>query len=226
VCNEADVAFGRRILGPAEVAGQDVLEVGSFHGTGPSLRPYVESLAPATYLGVDIQAGPGVDRIGRVERLTEELGGARFDVVVATELVEHVRDWRAAIRNLKAVLRPGGILLLTTRSAGYPYHGAPSDYWRYETSDMARIFADMEVVAIEPDPSMPGVFVAARGPERSLDTVDLDSVHLLAIATGRRQHDVSTAQVVFHRLRSPRRMAAWLLPSWAKDAARWLASRV
>lgn len=206
------------------IEGCDVLEVGSFFGAGPSLRPYVESLGPRSYVGVDIQSGPGVDRLCRVEDLVAEFGADRFHVAIATELIEHVHAWRLAISNLKSVVRPGGILLITTRSAGYPYHGAPADYWRYDLGDMQRIFADMETLAIEPDPSMPGVFVAVRRTQ-GLPAVDLNEISLVAVATGRRQLDVSTLQVVFHRLRSARRIAAWLLPPGVRAAIRSLSDR-
>jgi len=225
MCNEADLAFGRRFLDRSAVQGREVLEVGSFFGEGLSLRPHVESLRPRSYLGVDIRPGPGVDRLCRVEDLETELGRDRFDVVIATELVEHVRAWRAAVSNLKSVVRPGGLLIVTTRSAGYPYHGAPADYWRFEPGDMARIFAEMEILAIEPDPSMPGVFVAARRRSAAQPT-DLAEIALHAVPTERRQLNLSTTEIVFHRLRSPRRAAAWLLPGPAKAAIRrFLAAR-
>lgn len=225
MCNPAGIDFGRRYLSSARVAGKDVLEVGSFYGSGPSLRPYVEAHRPATYLGVDIQTGPGVDRICRVEELRQQFGSQAFDAVIATELVEHVRDWREAIRNLKAVLRLGGALILTTRSVGYPYHGAPFDFWRYGIEDMASIFADMNVLSIESDPSMPGVFVAVEK-EHDRSFANLDRVQLYAVATGRRQYAVSTWDIYVHRLKSPRRMAASILPMPVKKGIRrWLNAR-
>ena len=129
--NRACMEFGHRVLSEAHVRDRNVLEIGGRDVNG-SLRPWIESLEPASYLGVDIVSGSGVDRIGRVEELLVDHGPDRFELIVATELVEHVRDWRAAFANMKGVLKPCGLLLLTTRSRGFPLHGYPNDYWRYE----------------------------------------------------------------------------------------------
>ena len=99
-----------------------------------------------------------VDAAGLVDRF----GAGSFDVVLSTEMLEHVRDWPTVIGNLKRVLRPGGILLVTTRSIGFPYHGYPFDYWRYEPDDIRAIFADLDVLEVEADTDAPGVFMLAR----------------------------------------------------------------
>jgi len=59
----------------------------------------------------------------RVERLSvyEDLSGAfgsDWDVVVSTEVVEHLYSPRDCVRQVRALLRPGGALVLST-----PYHG-------------------------------------------------------------------------------------------------------
>jgi SAM-dependent methyltransferase len=132
--------------------------------------------------------------------LIAAFGREAFDLVISTEMVEHVRDWRAVVSNMKGVLRPGGHLLVTTRSAGFPYHGWPHDYWRYQTEDMHRIFADLEILVIEPDPKAPGIFVFARRPEDfSEATPDLA---LRSIITGRRQRRVTNAQIAWFRATS------------------------
>ena len=44
--------------------------------------------------------------------------GAHWDVVISTEVVEHLYDPRTYARNVSAMLRPGGMFIVTT-----PYHG-------------------------------------------------------------------------------------------------------
>jgi SAM-dependent methyltransferase/predicted O-methyltransferase YrrM len=161
VCTDACIAFGREHLGREDVAGKEVLEVGALE-VNASLRPDVEALGPKKYLGVDLWLGPGVDEICAAERLAERFGPDSFDVVIATEVLEHIDDWRAAVHSMKTVLRPGGVALLTTRSPGFPYHGYPADYWRFDPELMGRVFADFEVDALAPDPTRPGVFLKAK----------------------------------------------------------------
>lgn len=187
-----------------------------------SVRAAVERMDPASYLGVDIEAGPGVDRICDAAVLEEEFGRASFDVVLSTEMLEHVPDWRLVVTNMKHVLAPGGVLVATTRSFGYPYHGAPSDFWRYELDDMKRLLDDMDVERLESDPMMPGVFVKARKrPEGR--TSSLDGIALYSMIAGRRV--VAVSRVDRSRFRLSRyyqfgkapAMARRLLPRTVKD---------
>jgi SAM-dependent methyltransferase len=168
-----------------------------------SIRPLVQALAPHSYLGVDIEPGPGVDEICDATDLLRRYGRDSFDVVIATELVEHVWDWRRAFANLKGVLAPGGLMLITTRSHGYPYHEAPHDFWRYELEDMRQIFRDMDITALEADPSMPGVFVKASKPAHYRES-SLDDVDLFSVISDRRERRLAWLTQTRHRIRSTR----------------------
>lgn len=157
--------FVERTLTGEHVAGKKVLEVGSCDVNG-SVRPFIESLGPAEYLGVDAGFGPRVDKVVDCENLVAAVGWHRWDVVVTTEMLEHVRDWRACMLQLVYVLKPGGWLLLTTRSPGFPYHPFPEDHWRYTNAQMRNILAalQLESIAVEDDPEL-GVFAFARKPD-------------------------------------------------------------
>src|SRR5579875_249191 len=90
--------------------GKKVLEIGSAYVNG-SVRPIIERFCyPAEYIGVDIQPGKGVDVVLPAERLVDHFGPDSFDVVISTEMLEHVRDWRKVISNMKDVLKPGGYI--------------------------------------------------------------------------------------------------------------------
>jgi SAM-dependent methyltransferase len=152
--------FVDRALTLQDVQGKHVLEVGSYDVNG-SVRPLAMRYNPASYVGIDMRPGPGVDLAINATNIKAHFGDGSFDVVICTELLEHAEDWRAVINNLKDVLKPGGLLLLTTRSWGFPLHEYPGDFWRFEVSDMHMIFADMDLMALECDLQFPGVFVAA-----------------------------------------------------------------
>lgn len=156
--------FFMRTLDCGEVADREVLEVGSKFVNG-SVRPLIERFCrPRLYVGVDIEPGRYVDVVLPAERLVDCFGPESFDAVISTETLEHVLDWRAAVNNMKAVLRPGGLIYITTRSRGFPYHAHPHDYWRFEPEDIVRIFGDFEILALERDWEAPGVFLKARKP--------------------------------------------------------------
>lgn len=204
--NQACTDFGVANLTSAEIRGRTVLEVGSQNVNG-SLRSHVEALGPARYTGVDMTPGAGVDEVLSAEKLVERFGPDAFDVVISTEMLEHVRDWRAVIGNMKAVLKPGGLLLFTTRSQGFAFHAYPFDFWRYELSDLETLFDDFEIQKLESDPSEPGVFFKGRKPlawkPRSLDGYELYSIILR-----RRAADVRESEVRMFRLLYPARLAA------------------
>lgn len=212
------VVFVGSHLRPEEARGKRVLEVGARDVNG-SVRPVVENaFAPAEYVGVDLEAGPGVDAVAPAEELAGRFGEERFDVVLALELMEHVRDWRAVVSNLKRVTAPEGVILLTTRSPGFKYHGYPHDFWRYEPADMARVFADCDLLANESDPQDPGVFVKARRPAAFAEA-DLADVQLVSMVTGRREREVEEAH-----FRSPhyRKLMAKL---WRRDLRKRVRTR-
>ena len=122
-------------------------------------------LQPAQYTGVDLLPGPGVDVVCPAERLLDHFAPESFDVVVSTEVIEHVRDWRRVAHNLKNLLREDGILICTTRSRGFEFHGYPLDFWRFEPEDISEIFGDLEVETIERDiDDPPGVFFQRGAP--------------------------------------------------------------
>jgi SAM-dependent methyltransferase len=186
MCNKECVRFVEETVKPDDVKDRDVIEIGSYDVNG-SVRPYLEGLGPASYVGVDINPGPGVDVVCNAEELVERFGTERFDLVVSTELLEHVRDWRAVISTMKRIVRPGGLIVITTRSQGFPIHGFPDDFWRYEASDMRVIFGDCYLEAVDVDRSEPGVFVAARRPpSQDFEPFDLSGYALRSPHTDRR----------------------------------------
>ncbi len=190
MCNQSCIDFGARTILPDEVRNKRVLEVGAIDVNG-NLRPVITALGPSEYVGVDIEPGKGVDVVCRAEDLIDRFGRESFHVVLSTEMLEHVRDWRLVVTNIKEVCRPGGVILLTTRSRGFKYHGFPCDFWRFDLDDMRSIFSDLDIHALRSDPEMPGVMLKARKPsDKSWKPRDLSSISLHSVVTNRRMQDL------------------------------------
>ena len=182
------LAFIAKSLERNDVKGKRVLDIGSF-GSTKGIRPLMEAYAPAKYTGVDVRKGEGVDIVCGIEDLQKKFKENSFDIVISTEVVEHIRDWRAAISAMKHILKQGGILIITTRSRGFEYHMSPKDYWRYEPQDMRRIFSDFKALSIEKDYLDPGVFVMARKPKRFRER-DLSDYELYSMVADKRVKDI------------------------------------
>jgi SAM-dependent methyltransferase len=146
-----DAAFARRLWRrlPASVKSRFPVVLYAAHGA-PPLRSYAREV-----MNKDINAWFSTLAVGSLDAV--EVSGtvrsnlgwrsytslqypqfdivtsappSEFDVVVCEQVLEHVPDPCAAIRNLRRLTRPGGHILVST-----PFlirlHGSPDDYWRF-----------------------------------------------------------------------------------------------
>jgi SAM-dependent methyltransferase len=181
----AVIEFFIDTIEPDEFKGSRVLELGAKYVNG-SVRPLVEKLCcPKEYIGIDVQPGRFVDLVLPAERIVECFGEESFDLIVSTELLEHVNDWRIVVDNSKRVLRREGKIYVTTRSKGFHLHGYPYDFWRYELDDMRRIFSDFRILALRHDAQAPGLFLKAMKP-RDWRPTQLSEIALYSMVLGRR----------------------------------------
>ncbi|MEX2750330.1 MAG: class I SAM-dependent methyltransferase [Candidatus Freyarchaeota archaeon] len=166
-----------------------VLEVGSKYVNG-SVRTVIEKfLSPRGYVGTDVELGRYVDVVLPAEKLLEYFGEKSFDVIISTELLEHVRDWRLVINNMKKILNLNGHIYITTRSYGFHYHCHPYDFWRYELEDMKIIFSDFKIECLKRDREAPGVFLKAAKPPKWIPS-DLSNIALYSMILGRRTKSI------------------------------------
>jgi SAM-dependent methyltransferase len=144
----------------------------------------------AEYVGSDIAKAKEVSVICDVANLTKQFGTGKFDVVLCMDTMEHVADWRTAATQLKLMLAEGGDLIVAAPSKGFPFHGWPSDYWRYSEADMKEIFGDLKVVEtfyMAADAEC-GIHCMRKAGEFS--PKDLSGIALYSIRNGHRSREV------------------------------------
>ena len=114
---------------------QAVLDIGC--GQQP-YRPFFTGVA-ARYVGLDAHPGPRVDVVGPAESLP--FADGEFNVVVSTQMLEHVPEPAEVVREAWRVLRPGGVLLLSTHGTA-AYHPGPTDFWRWTQEGLVKLLGD------------------------------------------------------------------------------------
>ena len=107
-----------------------------------------EDLGVLTYDGMDIEDGQDVTIIADICLYPQY---PPYDVVICTNTLEHIEDWRNAVHAMKVLTKVGGHLLISVPSSDGPgnikgYHGYPSDYWRFSGEDLAGMVLDMEII--------------------------------------------------------------------------------
>ena len=110
--------------------------------------PYRDLFDGAEYLAADLAGNPHATMTLRDDG-TVPVPDDSVDLVLSTQVLEHVADPELYLRECSRVLRPGGHLVLTTHGIMY-LHRDPTDYWRWTCDGLARVVerAGLEVVEV------------------------------------------------------------------------------
>ena len=119
-------------------SGRRTLDIGAQNGPYGALFP--------DRVGLDIRPGIGVRVIGDAQALG--IRSAAFEIILCTEVLEHLPEPQAAVDEMFRVLEPGGLLLLTTRFL-FPIHDAPHDYFRFTKYGLRHLLRRFEIVELE-----------------------------------------------------------------------------
>lgn len=147
-----------------EYVAHAVEELGPFDRTvefgSLDINGTVRSLFEGSYLGIDVQEGPGVDLVADA---TQWSADTPVDCVVCCEVFEHLEAWPALVRSAAQCLRQGGTLIVTCAGPGRDPHSAvdgnalrPDEHYaNIEPSELAdclrRWFADLNVEQLGAD---------------------------------------------------------------------------
>jgi SAM-dependent methyltransferase len=130
------VTLGRFI--EAHASSGRTLDLGAQSGPYGAYFPHRVSL--------DLRRGPGVQVVGDAQALG--IADAVFEVVLCTEVLEHLPEPQKAIDEMFRVLKPGGELLLTTRFL-FPIHDAPHDYFRYTKYGLRHLLRRFDILELQ-----------------------------------------------------------------------------
>src|SRR5512139_1989993 len=122
---------------------------------GCGVGMYVEHLSPfgGEIIGLEYdferaaEAGENSPHIINAAGEFIPLSSSAFDLILSHEVIEHVQDDHAAVREMIRVLKPGGRIALFCPNRGYPYetHGI---YWKGEYHFGNKLFVNYLPLAL------------------------------------------------------------------------------
>ena len=95
---------------------------------------------------LDLTTEQGADYAGTAEHTGRPDGSV--DLVLCTQVLEHVRTPWVAMREFQRILKPGGMLLITIPHVWF-YHPHPGDYWRVTQEGIVALATDAGFVVRE-----------------------------------------------------------------------------
>lgn len=133
--------FARDLVEALELP-EPLVEIGARAADGQEDIADVRAVLDARdHIGCDIQPGPNVDRIEDVHRLS--FADESIGTVVAFETLEHVADPIRAMQEIHRVLRPGGVVAISSLMF-MPIHAHPWDYWRFTPEAFELLLKEFE----------------------------------------------------------------------------------
>jgi hypothetical protein len=142
-------------------AAKSVLEVGSRDVNGSARDVFPD----ASYWGIDIEDGPGVDQVANAHSYISK---RQHDLVLCLEMLEHDNKPWQTIEAARANLQRGGHLIISVPTNGFPEHKYPIDLCRFlPDAFVFWFFAGMEGIRVDKisdSGGLPGLIGIARKP--------------------------------------------------------------
>ncbi len=115
------------------------------HGTflefgNPEYRHLFDQTVIMRYDVMDVVPQPSASIVADIQHCPEVPDNS-YDVIICTQVLEHIANPFKATGELRRILKPGGRLLVTV-PAVYPYHAGPHDYWRFTKDSLPLLFEE------------------------------------------------------------------------------------
>ncbi|AWK02990.1 class I SAM-dependent methyltransferase [Flavobacterium crocinum] len=119
-------------------------------GSMPYKEIILQNKKVDSYVGLDIDSGLNYDNAKPDffwDGVNMPFESESFDVVMSTEVLEHVPDPDAYLLEVKRVLKPGGLFFFTVPFL-MSLHEVPNDYYRYTPFALEMIFKRTGFVSV------------------------------------------------------------------------------
>ncbi|MDB5175754.1 MAG: methyltransferase [Candidatus Saccharibacteria bacterium] len=127
-----------------DAAGSVVLDIAPQDHEGA--KPYFPLASVET---LDIDPESGATYIADLcKNNASVIPADHFDIVVCTEVLEHTLNPFLAVDEIKRILKPGGIALIST-PYNFRIHGPLPDCWRFTEHGLRALFKDFEHIALD-----------------------------------------------------------------------------
>ena len=113
---------------------------------GSKDAPYKDIIKCKKYFTFDIDKSSKPDILGNIENYKSK---GVCDLIIATNLLEHLYNPKKAIGNMKEMLTKKGTCIVSVPFI-CAYHPDPNDYFRYTQDSLKEMFKDFEKVEIIP----------------------------------------------------------------------------
>jgi hypothetical protein len=118
------------VNGPiVEIGSKDYGSTSSFRDTWPGNE----------YVGVDLEAGKGVDVVADLTQGIQPLPEAHFALGICCSVLEHVRRPWVMADHVTSLIRPEGYLYMSVPWV-WRYHPYPDDYFRFSWRGIMELF--------------------------------------------------------------------------------------
>ena len=130
----------------ARAAGREMYVLDAGAGSGQ----YEALFDSSYYISTDIHPGPSGNLAFASDLHSIPIAPASFDLIVCSQVLEHVRGPELVLDEFFRILKPGGSLYLSTPFF-FEEHEAPNDYYRYTQFGLRYLFekAGFEIESID-----------------------------------------------------------------------------